>query len=205
MLSRRAVFLLLALLSAINVYLDVLYVRETRRLAETRARPPGHYSFDDENYPPRMALPSARRAVKLTIEDSARYALWAAEAEDEWLSTATVGDGNVHLGPYSRLFVPGITHQLHCMRYYRDALAQDDPVHAGHQVGHLAHCLNFLRMSTLCAADTTLEPPDAFTREYRVDRAGGEHVCLDWPAFYEEMRANFLNWTAYQRDLGWER
>ncbi|KAI0668226.1 hypothetical protein C8Q78DRAFT_1081611 [Trametes maxima] len=194
MLSRPVWFLVVAVLAALNAYLDVLHVRATRRTAVTRLPPLKHYSFIDEDYPPRMPLPAARRAVKLTLEDSARYALSGATAFDEWLWTATIGDGNAHLGANHRFFVLGVTHQLHCMRSYREALAQDGLPH-GHQVGHLGHCLNFLRMSTLCAADVALEPPDALARNHEVERAGGERECMDWPAFYEEMKANYLEWN----------
>ena len=144
-----------------------------------------------------MPLPSARRAVKLEHEESVRYALTSPEAYDEWLWTATVGDGNVHLGPNRRLFVVGVTHQMHCLRSYREALAQDAVPH-GHQIPHLTHCLNFIRMSTLCAADTTLEPPDAFARNYTRTRSGGEHQCMDWPTFYDDMRANHLEWEDFR-------
>ncbi|KAI0370738.1 hypothetical protein BV20DRAFT_966248 [Pilatotrama ljubarskyi] len=194
-------YALVFLLAALNAYLDVLHVRATHRTAIARPPPPERYSFVDEDYVPRLPLPSARRAVKLTLEDSARYSLWAPEADDEWLWTATVGDGNVHLGRNSRFFVVGITHQLHCMRAYRQALEREGVPH-GHAVGHLTHCLNFLRLSTLCAADTTLEPPDALSRDHRLDPAGGEHVCLDWPAFYEEMKENYLMWVTFQEGLG---
>ncbi|KAH9850978.1 hypothetical protein C2E23DRAFT_733892 [Lenzites betulinus] len=202
MLSRRATYVLVAILAAMNAYVNLLHVQATQRAAIARPPPPSRYSFIDEDYTPRLPLPSARRAVKLTIEDSARYALWDPEADDDWRWTATTGDGNVHLGNNSRFFVIGITHQLHCMRSYRQALAQEDvPVPHGHQAGHLAHCLNFIRMSTLCAADVTLEPPDALTRDHTRDPAGGEHECMDWPAFYEDMRTNFEDWTAYQEGL----
>ncbi|KAI0824448.1 hypothetical protein BC628DRAFT_1322689 [Trametes gibbosa] len=205
MLSRRAAYALIAVLAAINAYINVLHAQATHRAAISRTPPPSRFSFIGDEYTPRLQLPSARRAVKLTIEDSARYALWDAEADADWRWTATVGDGNVHLGSNSRFFVIGITHQLHCMRSYRQALAQDDvPVPHGHQEGHLAHCLNFIRMSTLCAADVTLEPHDALTRDHAKDRAGGVHECLDWPAFYEEMKTNFEGWTAYQQELNGE-
>ncbi|EIW52653.1 uncharacterized protein TRAVEDRAFT_134403 [Trametes versicolor FP-101664 SS1] len=199
MISRCSAYLLLAVLAALNAYLDLLHVRATLHVAKGRTPPPSHYTFIDDDYAPRLPLPSARRAVKLTFEDSARYALYAPEANAEWLSTATVGDGNVHLGPAARFFVVGVTHQLHCMRAYRQALAQDAPVRPHtHQGGHLAHCLNFLRMSTLCAADVALEPPDALAREHGRGGAGGVHECVDWPAFYDEMKANYEGWTAYQ-------
>ena len=40
-------------------------------------------------------------------------------------------------------------------------------------------CTNFFCISTLCAMQTTLEPADAFTRNYTHERAQGEHVCID--------------------------
>ncbi|KAI0631446.1 hypothetical protein C8Q77DRAFT_1061518 [Trametes polyzona] len=204
MLSRYASCLCLACIAALNVYLDLLHVRAARRVAIFRPPPASHYSFVDDDYPPRLPLPSARRAVALTLEDSARYTLWASEADIEWLWTATVGDGSVHLGPNNRFFVVGVTHELHCLRAYRQALAQDGvtvPVAHGHQEGHLAHCLNFLRMSTLCAADVTLEPADVLERDFERERAGGVHECLDWPAFYREMKANWNSWNEYQKGL----
>ncbi|TFK86958.1 hypothetical protein K466DRAFT_523266 [Polyporus arcularius HHB13444] len=197
MSSPRLALLAVVVLAALNAYVDLLQVRATHRTAISRPPPLRLYSFIDEDYPPRMPLPSARRTAKLTLEDSVRYSLWSPETYDEWLWTATVGDGNVHYGPNRRLFVVSVTHQLHCMRSIREALEQDTVPH-GHQVPHLTHCLNFIRMSTLCAADITLEPADAFARNYTRDRAGGEHVCMDWPAFYEDMKENSLQWNAFR-------
>ena len=156
--------------------------------------------FLDEDYPPRMPLPSARRAVKLMVEDSVRFGLWEPQANKEWLWTATAGDGNVHYGANHRLFVVSVTHQLHCLRSYRQALEQETLPH-GHQLSHLTHCLNFFRMSTLCAADATLEPPDAFARNHTRDRAGGELQCMDWPAFYDEIGENYLQWDSFRSQL----
>lgn len=147
-----------------------------------------------------MPLPSARRAVKLVHEDSSRYSLFAPEAHHEWLWTASVGDGNAHYGPTRRLFVVAVTHQMHCLRFVRNGLLQEEPVQAhSHQDGHLAHCLNFLRMSTLCAADTTLEPHEAFAHNYTATRAGGEQQCMDWPAFYDEMKTNYVEWDSFRK------
>lgn len=156
--------------------------------------------YVEDDYPPRMPLPSARPAAKLAFEDTARYALDSPEAHDEWLWTATVGDGNVHYGPNHKLFVVSVTHQLHCLRSYREALIKDGPPR-GHALSHLTHCINFFRMSTLCAADTTLEPPDAFARNYTHERARGEHVCMDWPGFYDEMKTNYVEWQRVQAEL----
>lgn len=157
-------------------------------------------AFIDEDYPPHMLLTSAPKTVRYVPEDSARYASWAPEARAEWLWTATVGDGNVHLGPNSRLFVVTATHQLHCLRSYREALEQDGLPY-GHQIGHLTHCLNFMRMHTLCVADDTLEPPDAFARNHTMERAGAERMCMDWPTFYEDMKENWVGWQEYTRSV----
>ena len=141
-----------------------------------------------------MPLPSAHRGgAKWVPEESVRYALTSPEAFDEWLWTATVGDGNVHFGANRRLFVVSVTHQMHCLRSVRVAL-EDAGIPHGHAVGHLTHCLNWIRMSTLCAADTTLEPPDVLVRNHTAERAGAEHVCMDWPGFYDEMETNWIQW-----------
>ena len=63
---------------------------------------------------------------------------------------------------------------------------------------HVARCLNVLRQFALCDADVALEPPDAFAHNYTQSRAGGEHVCMDWPGFYEEMKANYMAWQEVQ-------
>ncbi|PIL34537.1 hypothetical protein GSI_03315 [Ganoderma sinense ZZ0214-1] len=202
MTSQHIPILILLVLAALNAYVDLLHVRETRRVAVARPPPLNHYSFIDEDYIPRMPLPSARRGgAKWIPEESVRYALTSPEAFDEWLWTATVGDGNVHFGPNRRLFVVSVTHQMHCLRSVRVALENEGIPH-GHAVGHLTHCLNFMRMHTLCAADTTLEPPDAFARNYTRERAGGEHVCMDWDAFYRDMRTNYLEWDEFRKNEG---
>ena len=147
-----------------------------------------------------MPLPSAHRGgAKWIPEESVRYALTSPEAFDEWLWTATAGDGNVHYGPGRRLFVVAVTHELHCLRSYRAALAQDAVPHGHHQLAHLTHCLNFFRTSTLCAADTTLDPLNL--AELRPDGTGGgtngvgvAHVYRDWGQVYDFVHENQRVW-----------
>ena len=55
-------------------------------------------------------------------------------------------------------------------------------------------------MSTLCAADTTLKPADAFARNYTHERARGEHVFMDWPGFCDEMKTNYVGWQKAQAE-----
>ncbi|KAI0041335.1 hypothetical protein FA95DRAFT_1501640, partial [Auriscalpium vulgare] len=104
-------------------------------------------------------------------------------------------DNNVHLGGHHRYFSISLTHEIHCLNALRDAL-EDDKAPVGHAAGHLAHCLSYLRQSTLCAADTTLEPVDMMAQ---YDRVGGDHRCMDWTAFYKTMKDNWSGW------LGWKK
>ncbi|KAH9915554.1 uncharacterized protein BXZ73DRAFT_92588 [Epithele typhae] len=203
MSSRPLAFVAVVVLALLNAWIDVLHVRATHRAASKRSPPLSHYTFVDEDLPPLMPVPAAERAVLLLPEDSQRYPLWAPQATQEWMFTATAGDGNVHFGANRRMLVVAESHMLHCLRSVRTALAQDAPPSAGgHQMGHLAHCVNFIRQSVLCSADATLEPPDAFARNYTREPAGnGAHVCKDFDAFYGEMKGNYLAWTAYQKGL----
>ena len=133
----------------------------------------------------------------MSIEESVRYSIDSPEASLEWLYTATAHDmGNTHLGPpdRARIGVVALAHQLHCLRSLRAALAEEG-VPEGHALHHAEHCLSFLRESTLCAADTTLEQGDAFGRNFTEERIGGERECMDAEAFYASMLTRWNEWV----------
>ena len=65
----------------------------------------------------------------------------------------------------------------------------------GHALHHAEHCLSFLRESTLCAADTTLESGDAFGRNFTAERVGSERECMDAEAFYASMLTRWNEWV----------
>ena len=150
--------------------------------------------FIEDDVPERLPLQGARPSVLLSIEESVRYALAAPEAADEWLWTTTAGDGgNVRLGPRGRLFTTAYTHQLHCLRALRTALAAAGPPE-GAELAHTEHCLSFLRQHALCAADGTLEPGDAFARNATAERVGVVRECRDVEAFYDSMWTYWTRW-----------
>ena len=61
------------------------------------------------------------------MEESVRYGIDDPQSYFEWLWTSTIDDqGNVHMGPDRRFGVVGVTHQQHCLRAIRAALAADD-------------------------------------------------------------------------------
>ncbi|KAK6510076.1 hypothetical protein TWF481_004789 [Arthrobotrys musiformis] len=80
-------------------------------------------------------------------------------------------------------------HQLHCLhmvvKSYFSALGSHD-----HDVVHTKHCLEYLRNSIVCAADSALEP---WKKELNgVDGFGNTHMCRDFEGLFkwaEEFRA----------------
>ncbi|KAH9943879.1 hypothetical protein B0H21DRAFT_779556 [Amylocystis lapponica] len=195
-MSSRPVTVALAtvvLFGALNALLDWSLIRASKRIASAQQCSASQYSFVGEDYPPLLPLPSARRAVLLTAENSVRYTVDANESAYEWLWTAPVGDHNVHLGARHRYFAVGMAHELHCLRRLRGVL-QADGIVEGKERGHSLHCLNYLRQGALCAADATLEPLEFVAPNGSAGRTGGTHVCMDWPAAYEAIADNWNEW-----------
>nr|VWO98141.1 Calcium dependent mitochondrial carrier protein [Ganoderma boninense] len=196
-MSRTLSLFLLALLSVVNIWIDHAFVQDIRKVFEKRPPPFSHYTWVEDDVPERFPLYSPRPHVHMSVEESVRYAIHAPEAPLEWLYTATAHDmGNTHLGPpqRARIGVVALAHQQHCLRALRAALAADE-VPKGHALHHAEHCLSFLRESTLCAADATLEPGDAFARNFTQERVGGERECMDAEAFYASMLRRWEEWV----------
>ena len=72
-----------------------------------------------------------------------------------WVIDFPEGNGYVHLGPDYRAFYLAMWHELHCMRMIN--LFFDDPDNTFGGEEHFHHCLNYLRQSVMCIADTHLE------------------------------------------------
>ncbi|KAJ7664449.1 hypothetical protein DFH06DRAFT_323729 [Mycena polygramma] len=127
----------------------------------------------------------------MTMEESRHYAVTGPDALDEWASGTPVGYGYVRLGPESRGFSLAMFHELHCLHVMRLPL---DGKASAHTLGHMQHCLNYLRQFILCSPNLTLEPVDVLTREFEENRVGATHVCRDWTQMYEEMENNWREW-----------
>ncbi|KAI1784830.1 hypothetical protein LXA43DRAFT_1077244 [Ganoderma leucocontextum] len=195
MISRTLSLFLLALLGFVNIWIDYSFVEDVRKVLEKRPPPLSHYTWVEDDVPERFPLISPRPHVRMSIEESVRYSIRAPEAPLEWLWTATANDmGNTHLGPTHRIGVVALAHQQHCIRSLRAALDAGD-VPTEHALHHAEHCLSFLRESTLCAADTTLEPGDAFSRNFTAERVTGDRECMDAEAFYASMLQRWNDWV----------
>ncbi|KAF8573443.1 hypothetical protein K439DRAFT_1375421 [Ramaria rubella] len=127
--------------------------------------------------------------VFLTPEDTLHYPLTGPTAAAQWASNNPPGGGYVRLGEPKRYLCVSMFHQLHCLRYLRQALVTaDDPFAT---ISHGQHCLNYLRQAILCQPDLTLEDPTWRDSGWWPGKLGATHTCRDWGQVYEEMEKNF--------------
>ncbi|KAI1784816.1 hypothetical protein LXA43DRAFT_1121095 [Ganoderma leucocontextum] len=108
-----ALFLILAVA---NLSTDLAFVRETRRVAALRHPPFSQYTFSEDDYPPHLPVPNARKSISLPLEESTHYGLTEPNTNIEWTSMSPGGDGNIRLGPNHRFFNTGFSYQLHCAK-----------------------------------------------------------------------------------------
>lgn len=146
-------------------------------------------AFQDDDYAPFLPVPLGP-PVAMDLEESVHYSLddWS---DDEWLSSLPNGQGAYRVvtedGPM--VLTLAAFHQLHCLRMFRK-----DMVSQTTNLGHSHHCLNYLRQSFLCEADTTLEPKEFFTKNSTHYHNYPTRVCRDWTVFYNVMEDNYREW-----------
>ncbi|EJD00201.1 uncharacterized protein FOMMEDRAFT_92706, partial [Fomitiporia mediterranea MF3/22] len=145
--------------------------------------------FDGEDVP--LAMKTDAKSVRMIVEESVRYDQASPEGSREWRYTAhPLGSGVVHLGPRHRSLFVNMFHQLHCIEYFAENLVR---AHDGERE-HLQHCLDFMRIMTLCRPDLTLELEDFSRRNFTSERTGAEHVCRDWTPAYNKATESYLAW-----------
>ena len=132
------------------------------------------------------------------MEESVHYPPLGEPTEEEWLSIASPSYGYVRLGPEDRTFVVSMYHVLHCLRMLNRAFSKLP----GATVGHIKHCLNYIRQGILCQPDLTLEPGNFEDRDFSVERIGGTHMCRDWEHVYKFVDQNYDVWT---NKTGWSK
>jgi len=200
-----APILLSGLLIALNLSVNWFFIETFRAAARTREHPLDHYTFVGDDYPTRIPKSSyGSSGVRLVVEDSVRYTIDQPESTLEWQWTGPAGRGDLVFGGNQRFFSMSMAHQLHCLRAIHRAFAEDEII-SGHVREHLTHCLNYLRQAALCAADSTLEPPNVLSRNFSdvgVGRVGGEHRCADYPRLYRFMEENMPEYERHETSSG---
>jgi hypothetical protein len=156
-------------------------------------------AYRGHDFPEFLPLPGDAQlsSVLLTVEESVHYPPIGLPADERWYSLTTAGEGHVHLGPENRLFAVTMFHELHCLRIINLAFSKS-PVAS---VGHIKHCLSYLRQNALCAADLSLEPGDFEKKDFNIEQLGATHVCKDWSTVYKVMDDNFYAWSNNTYDL----
>lgn len=117
------------------------------------------------------------------IDNTVRYQLYGEEAEEEYAMLVPPSGSTIRL-PSTRgsggedVYTVALFHQLECLGIIRREYAN----HASTKLGE--HCLNYLRESILCLADTRLESVRSALPPNIVSLAG-DYQCKDWTAVYE--------------------
>ncbi|KAF2438299.1 hypothetical protein P171DRAFT_319751, partial [Karstenula rhodostoma CBS 690.94] len=114
-------------------------------------------------------------------------------SDSAWDALLPLGRGTVQYPPRSRQFYTiSVAHQLHCLWGLRRALSSIKRVSDlpdGNNLQHVKHCLDYLRQSLICAADSTLEPVDPKLKG--VTGWGVERSCRSY--------TDVKTWTEYYR------
>jgi hypothetical protein len=131
------------------------------------------------------------------------------KSDAAWLALTINGGGYAQLGPSSRVFGASMFHevrlintrqwlqapahcvtlQLHCLRVLNLAFG----LHPLAPREHVQHCLGYLRSTTLCAADTTVEFGDFAIQQTGFGDEDSEYTCADTDAIYRWMAANSMH------------
>ncbi|KAG6848398.1 hypothetical protein H0H93_000550 [Arthromyces matolae] len=172
--------------NALSIFLIILrtYVGPTTKESAS-------YTWRGHDFPEFLPLNVAEpELVHMRVEESRHYTSLANHSDAIWFSLTSAGWGYTHLGPENRIFMVTMFHELHCLRFL--SLAMEGDI----STGHIHHCLNYLRQTTLCSCDLTLEPGDFTKRNFEADRVGALHTCRDWSAAYDVMQERWDYWKA---------
>lgn len=102
------------------------------------------------------------------IDDTKHYQIRGSTADQEFDTLAPAVD--FESGEFSPV---SMVHQLQCLQVIRKEYGE------GTQTALAEHCMQYLRQSILCAADTRLESV-RFSRPPHVVALPGEYECRDW-------------------------
>ncbi|CAF9926594.1 MAG: hypothetical protein GOMPHAMPRED_004182 [Gomphillus americanus] len=107
--------------------------------------------------------------------------------------------------PGAKIYGISATHQFHCLNMIRDAflgLAIQDPGYVkelrvssnfseelAYKPRHIFHCLDYLRQTVMCNADTTLEWRSNVDPDH-IDGYGPPHQCKNWDEVRQWLGAN---------------
>ncbi|KAH8809635.1 hypothetical protein DL96DRAFT_1562083 [Flagelloscypha sp. PMI_526] len=160
------------------------------------------YTWKGSDYP--LEWPEAIHApyASMSLRDTIRLPLNSSDSETavQWLTMAEApgGHGRMRLGPHKRVFVLAWYHQMHCLWQIQVALL--DRGNEDATAGHIRHCLNYLRQTFLCDANTALEQGDFMESIHDPENpVVSDAICKDWEFIHEKTVENQANFEQYQK------
>ncbi|KAH9902684.1 hypothetical protein C8Q73DRAFT_785333 [Cubamyces lactineus] len=188
-------FLLAA--STVNLVHISLWLRDASQ--RPQISPGREFSYKGHDYPELFPVSEGIPKVLVAMEETVHYPPLGGRSDAEWLSMAMPSFGYVRLGPENRTFSLSMFHQLHCLRMINLGLARDQS--SIMNLGHMKHCLNYLRQNALCTPDLALEPGEFEQKDFVVERTHGVHECNDWETIFRLHTQNYKKWS---KETGYE-
>lgn len=126
------------------------------------------------------------RPVRMVMDTSTRYQLNTTVGAEEWAQLMPSGGHLIHLEEdgKTQAYTLALFHQLRCLDILREDYVSGKPSPLR------KHCLNYIRQSVLCIADTHLE----YSKAGLAVTHYIETVCNDWTAVYAAAERNFAEW-----------
>ncbi|KAJ6490179.1 hypothetical protein DFH09DRAFT_1053828 [Mycena vulgaris] len=136
--------------------------------------------------------------VGLTIHNTARYGI-DEEGGQDYAQLMPSGGHTIHLlsdrNRQPQVSTVALFHQLKCLEIYHREYSQKP---RREPTSLLRHCLNYLRQSILCHADTRLE---SIKNEQVQANKEYETVCRDWTRVYEAAENNYAEYQKEQAKI----
>ncbi|KAI0325286.1 hypothetical protein GY45DRAFT_1261108 [Cubamyces sp. BRFM 1775] len=191
MISNNCAMFMLLAASMVNLAHIALWLRGTSQKLPASTR--REFSYRGHDHPQLVPLEEGIPTVLVAMEETVHYPPLGNRSDAEWLSMAMPAFGYVRLGPEDRTFSLSMFHELHCLRVINLAFARDQLSFIN--LGHMKHCLNYLRQSALCAPDLALEPGEFEKKDFDVERTHGVHECNDWETVFRFHTQDYKRWS----------
>ncbi|KAF8960217.1 hypothetical protein BDZ97DRAFT_1328691 [Flammula alnicola] len=156
-----------------------------------------YFQTTSQDKPGIAQFPIPIRPAALTTIKSPRFGLYADDSD--WDSMLPNGAGFLYLPEGGAHYLVAHYHQLHCLRSLRHYFLGRQNL-TSMDLGHVDHCLIYLRQMVLCNVDLTLEPASHKQRTTTgkvantVTGVGVMHQCRDWSQVWDYMEKNYEEW-----------
>ena len=134
----------------------------------------------------------------LPFSHTIRFELDTPDGVAEWGANVP-GNGLAYLGESKHPFTVAMMHELRCLDIIRDTVVSDTSTEESSTLAR--HCLNYVRQSIFCRADTHLESVQYPNTAHPVD-IESVYECKDWGAVYDAVKQSqeeYAPWYAQFR------